>query len=276
MAIIAGFSSLLLVSRLRDYVLDAQTVAIIGGGNFLFAWFLVGGIVRRVTVHRGMCHSIPMAIITGEIAFLLSSGGINERLYCGVAAGIGVLVHLLLDEFYSVQFKRGTVRVKKSLGSALKLVNFEDKGASLVMFVILGFFTFLSFQEPVWSKNFPEVGTPEHKRQLGKDELREIQNNSSEIYDLSVVQWAADNNMQLRPRGQNNRKWLELTNLLSSPTESEGQGSGGTAVRYDPDRGPSILEMLSSNDGADESGIPPGSVPSGTDDGSSRFFRFRR
>jgi hypothetical protein len=144
------------------------------------------------------------------------------------------------------------------------------------MFVILGFFTFLSFQEPVWSKNFPEVGTPEHKRQLGKDELREIQNNSSEIYDLSVVQWAADNNMQLRPRGQNNRKWLELTNLLSSPTESEGQGSGGTAVRYDPDRGPSILEMLSSNDGADESGIPPGSVPSGTDDGSSRFFRFRR
>ena len=216
LAIVAGFSSLLLVSRLRDYFLDPQAVAIIGGGNFLFAWFFLGRVIRKATVHRGMCHSIPMAVLTGEITFLLSSGDMNERLYCGVSMVIGILVHLILDEFCSVQIKRGSVKVKKSLGSALKIVNFNDKKGSFIMLGILAFFTVLCVNEPIWTENLPEVGTSEYVTQNGGEKIRLIQNNNPEIYDLSVVQWAIDNNLLIRPKTDNNRKWKEIRNALST------------------------------------------------------------
>ncbi len=264
LAIVAGFSSLLLVSRLRDYLLDPQAVAIIGGGNFIFAWFFLGRIIQKATVHRGMCHSIPMAVLSGEIIFLLSSGGINERLYCGFAMAIGVLLHLILDEFYSVRLKKRSVKIKKSLGSALKIFNFDDKPASFMMFAILGFFTFLCVHEPVWSEKLPDKGTPEYVAQHGKEELRLIQNQNPDLYDLSVVQWAVENDLQIRPRDRNNKKWREIQNALSEPAsgfskaaaESSGQNNRWAA---------SVLSALTSDEsvGAQQEVSPPsgGYVP---------------
>lgn len=268
LAIIAGFSSLMLVSRLRDYFLDPQTVAIIGGGNFLFVWFFLGGVIRKATVHRGMCHSLPMAVLTGEITFLLSSGNMNERLYCGGAMAIGVLLHLALDEFYSVQVKLGSVKVKKSLGSALKIFNFDDKSGSFIMFGILSFFTFLCVNEPIWTENFPEKGTPEYVAQHGKEELRIIQNKNPDIYDLSVVQWALENNMILRPRSQDNRKWKQIRDSLSAyyPKHSEitAPNHAGTPGQSDETTA-SLLEFLSGESAVDmrySNGISPnGYVP---------------
>ncbi len=254
LAIIAGFSSLMLVSRLRDYILDPQAVAIIGGGNFLFAWFFLGGIIRKATVHRGMCHSLPMAVLTGEITFLLSSGKMNERLYCGAAMAIGVLLHLVLDEFYSVQVKLGGVKVKKSLGSALKIFNFDDKGGSFIMLGILGFFTFLCVNEPVWTEDLPKMGTPEFVVQHGKEELSVIQKNNPELYDLSVVQWALENNMVIRPKNQNNRKWEQMRTALSA-YDTNQRDISATSKMGSPDQpngtAASILEFLSSEDTVD-------------------------
>ena len=249
LAIIAGFSSLLLVSRLRDYFLDPQAVAIIGGGNFLFVWFFLGGVIRKATVHRGMCHSIPMAILSGEITFLLSSGSMNEQLYCAGSMAIGVLIHLILDEFYSVQIKKGFVKVKKSLGSALKIINIDDKKASLIMFAILGFFTFLCLNEPVWTENIPEKGSPEYVEHHGKEELQIIQRQDPDVYNLSVVQWALDNNLMIRPRNQNNRKWEEIRKVLTANDSKRHRlisedHSDSSASRYDQSS-VSILQFLS-------------------------------
>ena len=253
LAIISGFSSLMLVSRLRDYLPDPQAVAIVGGGNFLFVWFVLGGIIRKATVHRGMCHSLPMALLTGEITFLLSSGNTNERLYCGSAMAIGVLVHLILDEFYSVQVKLGSIKVKKSFGSALKIFNFDDKSGSLIMLGILGFFTFLCVNEPIWTDDLPKKGTPEYIAQHGKEELRIIQNENPDLYDLSVVQWALENNMIIRPKNQNNRKWERMRSTLSAYgsnrrriAETNDSGISGQS----DERTASILEFLSGEDTA--------------------------
>ena len=247
LAIIAGFSSLLLVSRLRDYFLDPQAVAIIGGGNFLFAWLFLGRVIRKTTVHRGMCHSIPMALLTGEITFLLSSGVVNERLYCGGSMVVGILVHLILDEFCSVQIKGGSVKIKKSLGSALKIVNFNDKKGSFIMLGILGFFTMLCVNEPVWTADLPEKGS-EYFTQNGKEELRLIQNNNSEIYDLSVVQWALDNNLLIRPKTDDNRKWKVIQNILAklNPKGPEPpSGKHQEALDHSSQTATMVLEFLS-------------------------------
>lgn len=255
LAIIAGFSSLLLVSRLRDYLLDPQAVAIIGGGNFIFAWFFLGGIIRKATVHRGMCHSIPMAILTGEITFLLSSGSMNERLYCGGSMVIGVLVHLVLDEFFSIQVKRGSIKLKKSLGSALKIVNFDDKKGSLIMLGILAVFTVLCVNEPVWTEDLPEKGTPEYIAQHENEELRIIQKKNPDLYDLSVIQWALDNNLQIRPKNQNNRKWKSIRDTLSTLDSKRFQAvsrnESGNATSQSTLTSSVILEFLSSDNDAE-------------------------
>ena len=278
MAIVAGFSSLLLVSRMRDYILDPQAVAIVGGGNFLFVWFFLGTLIRKMTVHRGMCHSIPMAALTGEIAYLLSSGDVNERLYCGTAAAIGVLIHLLLDEFWSVQIKRGTVRVKKSIGSALKIVNFDNKRATVCMFAILGFFTFLTFRESAWSQSLVQSGTAEYAKQNGKDQLELIQDNNSEVYDLSVVHWAIENDMQIKPRTLDNPKWKELQILLSRASSfpdnrsSSKPSAPDTLPADDSAWGESVLQAISNED----TGIPDDSPGSNSEDSSKQKFHWFR
>lgn len=278
MLIVAGFPSLLLVSRMRDYILDPQTVAIIGGGNFLFVWFVLGALIRKATVHRGMCHSIPMAALTGEIAYLLSSGGVNERLYCGMAAAIGVLLHLLLDEFCSVQVKKGTVRVKKSIGSALKIVNFENKKATFCMFAILGFFTFLIVRESAWSQSFVQSGTIEYTRQNAKDYLEFIQHSNPEIYDLSVVKWALDNDIQIKPRTSNNSKWKDLKKLFSNDDYSSSEHNSsneGSAQRKNlkgiSDWGEPILRVISSGDGVEPENFD-GSTNSDASDSLDQIF----
>ncbi|MCB0358400.1 MAG: metal-dependent hydrolase [Bdellovibrionales bacterium] len=59
--------------------------------------FVVRGL-KKFTVHRGMMHSIPAAIITFQLAFLLFYDlFLLERLYVSVAAFVGFMSHLFLD-----------------------------------------------------------------------------------------------------------------------------------------------------------------------------------
>jgi hypothetical protein len=82
------------------------------GGAFLLA---------KLTVHRGMFHSIPALLIAAEVTFLAyHSHDIRVRTLMGVGVGLGFLSHLVLDEMYSVQWDGVKVRLAKSAGSALK------------------------------------------------------------------------------------------------------------------------------------------------------------
>jgi hypothetical protein len=69
-----------------------------------------------------MWHSLPAAAVVGLLAFLLVTGAeLPIRLYKAAAVVLGFLVHLVLDEIWSVQIRRGRLRIKKSFGTALKL-----------------------------------------------------------------------------------------------------------------------------------------------------------
>lgn len=77
---------------------------------------------RKVSKHRGMFHSVPVALIWGILVAILMHYffGLNSLIswVYGVMISFGYLIHLTLDETYSVDLRNR--RVKKSLGTALK------------------------------------------------------------------------------------------------------------------------------------------------------------
>ncbi len=103
------------------------------GGAFLLA---------KLTVHRGMFHSIPALLIASELTFLTyHSDELRVRILVSVGVGIGFLSHLILDEVYSVQWDGARVRLAKSAGSALKFFG----PAALPNGVAMGLLIFLTY-----------------------------------------------------------------------------------------------------------------------------------
>src|SRR5436305_14482406 len=79
---------------------------------------------KRLTVHRGMYHSIPAMLIAGLVVYLgyhSDNRGLRLLLACGVM--IGFLSHLLLDELYSVDIHGVKVKLNKFAGTAVKFVS---------------------------------------------------------------------------------------------------------------------------------------------------------
>lgn len=109
--------------------------------GLLLLRFMVLPMFKDWTRHRGILHSVLAAVF-----FALLSTAVAKQLYA-VEAGFawligcfvlqGYLVHLLLDEFYSIDFNGK--RLKRSLGSAFKLWNWQDKEGrinTLVIFIL--------------------------------------------------------------------------------------------------------------------------------------------
>lgn len=118
-AFISAFIPVALVQRFEHLGWPRDTIVLACALIYIGMRFVVADFFRRYTVHRGMWHSIPAAVSVGLIAFLVSDDqDLLLRGYWTGAAVLGFLVHLVLDEIYSVDF-RG-VRLKKSFGTALK------------------------------------------------------------------------------------------------------------------------------------------------------------
>ncbi len=99
-------------------------------------------VFRKISKHRGMFHSIPVALIWGVgVAILMQLFfGLNSLVswVYGFMVTFGYLVHLTLDEIYSVDL--GNRRVKKSLGTALKFYKLKtnsDKIQTVIIYATL-------------------------------------------------------------------------------------------------------------------------------------------
>lgn len=118
-AFISAFVPMLLINRFQALGWTREYIVLACAGLYLFIRFGVGGLFRRYTVHRGMWHSIPAALSFGLLAFLITEHrDLQLRIYWAIAAVLGFMTHLALDELYSVDF-RG-IRLKKSFGTAIK------------------------------------------------------------------------------------------------------------------------------------------------------------
>jgi hypothetical protein len=122
MAFVAAVTPMLLVGHFQQLQLSHDAMILAAVSLYLFVRFGITNMIRKYTVHRGMFHSIPACLIFTGLAFL-ATGTAELPIRCYKAGGValGFMSHLTLDEIYSVEWKSGRWRLKKSFGTALKL-----------------------------------------------------------------------------------------------------------------------------------------------------------
>lgn len=125
---------------------DTETVML----TMLLMYFAIryGGswFVAKLSVHRGMFHSIPANLIAAEGTYLFyPSDDVVVKFLMAGAIAIGFFSHLLLDEIYSVSFAGGIPRLKKSFGTAIKFWG-REFGPSAFTYVLLAFLTFVTLE----------------------------------------------------------------------------------------------------------------------------------
>jgi membrane-bound metal-dependent hydrolase YbcI (DUF457 family) len=145
----AGIGCILTASRLRYHGIDADLAMLGGAFIFLLIRFGIAPLIKKLTVHRGMIHSIPMAILCGQLVFFLVTGSVAERLVKAAALTIGFLSHLILDEVFSIDSTGNTLRLKKSFGTALKWTNPKRPGSVTTIYslvFLLGFAVMINLE----------------------------------------------------------------------------------------------------------------------------------
>ncbi len=147
LAFAAAVVPMMLAHRVMHFGLASESLVLCGAAVYLLIRFGAAKLLKLYTVHRGMFHSIPAALIFGELAFLLSSGSDAMRAYKAGAVVLGYLSHLVLDELYSFQVKGSRIRLKSSFGTALKMVG-TGWLPNLSTYAKLALLTYLTLQEP--------------------------------------------------------------------------------------------------------------------------------
>lgn len=150
MALAAAVIPMMLLERFRDLGLSHESMILLTVAVYLLIRFGGAELLRRFTTHRGMFHSLPAALIAAELGFLLASGTVPLRIYKAGGVLVGYVVHLLLDEIYSFEWRRGRLRLKRTFGTAIKLFMPYRWGPNLIAFTALGLLSYLVAYEPGW------------------------------------------------------------------------------------------------------------------------------
>jgi hypothetical protein len=137
-----------MVDRFAQLGWSNESMVLAGAAVYLLIRFGLASLLRHFTVHRGMFHSLPAALVAGEIAFLLASGDVGMRLFKSGAVVLGFMSHLVLDEIYSVEWRLGRVRLKSSFGTAVKLWGHKAMLPNLITYSIVGVLTFAIVNDP--------------------------------------------------------------------------------------------------------------------------------
>jgi hypothetical protein len=139
----AAVTPCLLYPRLAGVSPERRLVLL--GWLYLFIRYVLSGIFKRWTVHRGMFHSIPALLIAGLAAYLLYPAGDGRlRLFLAGGVMVGFLSHLVLDEVYSVDFTGARLRLNRYAGSALKLAS-RSWAATLTTYLLLAALAYLAW-----------------------------------------------------------------------------------------------------------------------------------
>lgn len=172
LAFAAAVVPMLMLERFREMQLAPESIVLAGAIIYLTVRFGLGGLLKRYTVHRGMFHSLPAAIIFGEVAFLLCHcQDLSMRYYKAGAVMLGFMSHLLLDELWSIQFQRGRFRLKKSFGTALKVWG-DNLWANFSTYAKLALLTWLVWNDQVWTHSHHQHA--DHAAPVAEEEEAEV------------------------------------------------------------------------------------------------------
>jgi hypothetical protein len=124
--------------------------------RFAGAWLL-----DRLTVHRGMFHSIPAALIVAILAFLLlDAPSMTLRLFLAGGPLIGFVSHLVMDEIWSVKVGVTGVGLKNSAGTAFKLFS-GSIPATITAYAFLLGLCYVLLRDPAINELVHRSGAPD-------------------------------------------------------------------------------------------------------------------
>lgn len=130
-------------------------LGVIWAAVFVFIRYGAFEAFARLTVHRGVFHSalasVFFSLLTINVSYYLLGHSTLTAWLSGCFIGMGYLVHLALDEIYSVDLMNN--RMKKSFGTALKLISINNIKSSLLMSLLtLSLYSVSPDSNPFWIK----------------------------------------------------------------------------------------------------------------------------
>lgn len=158
-AFAAAVVPMMLLDRMEQLGWAPETIVLAGGAIYLMIRFGVGWLLRHCTVHRGMFHSLPAAVIASELTFLICAHGnenIAHRIFNAAAVFVGFMSHLVLDEIWSIDLMHA--RIKSSFGTALKVWG-QKFVPNLAAYAILLVLTLAVVKEPGWMNHHRRSGS---------------------------------------------------------------------------------------------------------------------
>jgi membrane-bound metal-dependent hydrolase YbcI (DUF457 family) len=166
-AFAAAAVPVMMIRRFERLGMPLETMILAGMGIYLVIRFGLAMLLKKYTVHRGMFHSLPAALVAAEVAFLIfDHENLWLRYYTAAAVLFGFLSHLMLDEIWSVDVRR--LRVKKSFGTAMKIWG-DSLWANVSTYAKVILLTYLVVQDPQWMAQFEVSGSP--RRELANQEM---------------------------------------------------------------------------------------------------------
>jgi hypothetical protein len=144
----AVMTPLLLVRRLHHAGLSPEQILAMMAGVYVLVRYGGAALFKRITVHRGMFHSLPAMAIAGLLIYL-GDHRAEPRIRYFLAGGVmlGFLSHLVLDEIYSVDFSgHKMLRLNKYAGTAVKLYS-PSWIATLTCYSLLASLAWVAWKE---------------------------------------------------------------------------------------------------------------------------------
>lgn len=127
-----------LVMHWRD---DLSLVALIALwlAGYGFMRYVVFKLFTSMTVHRGVIHSVPYMAILGLgltcFSYYVMENALTASWFFGLFLFGGAMVHLTLDELYSVNLSG--MKMKRSSGTAMKFYAHKDKWWYLLLYILI-------------------------------------------------------------------------------------------------------------------------------------------
>ena len=108
----AAATPFLLVRRVMSYGFSTEQTLVVLGGVYLLIRYGARALLGKLTVHRGMFHSIPAMLIAGLLVLLVyHSPEALVRLYLCGGIMLGFLSHLVLDALCAVDLMGARVHL---------------------------------------------------------------------------------------------------------------------------------------------------------------------
>ncbi|WP_435949835.1 metal-dependent hydrolase [Psychrobacter sp. DM8] len=130
-----------------------------------FMRYIVFNIFTKMTVHRGVIHSVPYMAVLGlglvSLSYYVLGNALAASWFFGLFLFGGAMVHLALDELYSVNLMGMTM--KRSSGTAMKFYAHKDKGWYLLLYVLIAVLIYFA---PPFTEFWQQLRDPQPWAQL--------------------------------------------------------------------------------------------------------------